>query len=60
MNVRERSPATLADITEDEHPDRVAIVAIEPSSGEALGVARRHGELKRMIEGTSQKMLGAS
>ena len=37
---RELSPAMLAYFTEVDHSDREAIIAIEPGSGEALGVAR--------------------
>jgi acetyltransferase len=40
MRLRELSPAMLADFTEVDHSDREAIIAIGPSSGEALGVAR--------------------
>jgi len=40
MRLRELSPATLAYFTEVDHSDRDAIIAIEPTSGQALGVAR--------------------
>jgi RimJ/RimL family protein N-acetyltransferase len=39
-SLRELSPATLAYFTEVDHSDREAIIAIEPTSGQALGVAR--------------------
>lgn len=39
-NLRELSPTTLAYFTELDHSDREAIIAIEPRSGQALGVAR--------------------
>jgi GNAT superfamily N-acetyltransferase len=37
---RELSPAMLAYFTEVDHSDREAIIALEPGSGVALGVAR--------------------
>ena len=37
---RELSPATLSYFTEVDHSNREAIIAIEPISGQALGVAR--------------------
>ena len=37
---RELSPAMLAYFTEVDHSDREAIIALEPGSGQALGVAR--------------------
>jgi RimJ/RimL family protein N-acetyltransferase len=40
MNLRALSPAMLADFTEVDHFDHEAVIAIEPSSGQALGVAR--------------------
>jgi protein lysine acetyltransferase len=40
ISLRELSPAMLAYFTEVDHSDREAIIAIEPRSGEALGVAR--------------------
>jgi GNAT superfamily N-acetyltransferase len=39
-SLRALSPAMLADLTEVNHSDREAIIAIDPSSGAALGVAR--------------------
>jgi hypothetical protein len=40
MTLRGQSPATLADVTEVDHPDREEIIAIEPTPGQALAVAR--------------------
>jgi acetyltransferase len=39
-NLRELSPAMLAYFTEVDHSDREAIIAIDPASRAALGVAR--------------------
>jgi ribosomal protein S18 acetylase RimI-like enzyme len=39
-NLRGLSPAMLVDFTEVDHSDQEAVIAIEPSSGKALGVAR--------------------
>jgi ribosomal protein S18 acetylase RimI-like enzyme len=38
--LQELSPGTLAYLTEVDHVDHEAVIAIEPSSGHALGVAR--------------------
>ena len=40
MNLRGLTPAMLVDFTEVDHSDHEAVIAIEPSSGQALGVAR--------------------
>ena len=40
MNLRGLSPAMLVDFTEVDHSDHEAVIAIELSSGQALGVAR--------------------
>ena len=40
MNLRALSPAMLADFTEVDHSDHEAVIAIDASSGRALGVAR--------------------
>ena len=40
MNLRGLSHAMLVDFTELDHSDHEAVIAIEPSSGQALGVAR--------------------
>ena len=40
MDLRGLSPAMLAEFTEVDHSDREAVLAIEPRSGQALGVAR--------------------
>jgi L-amino acid N-acyltransferase YncA len=40
MNLRGLSPAMLVDFTEVDHSDHEAVIAIERSSGQALGVAR--------------------
>ncbi len=40
MNLRALSAAMLVDFTEVDHSDHEAVIAIEPSSGQALGVAR--------------------
>jgi L-amino acid N-acyltransferase YncA len=40
MSLRSLSPRMLAYFTEVDHSDREAVIAIEPSSGRALGVAR--------------------
>lgn len=40
INLRSCLPALLAYFTEVDHSDRAAIIAIEPTSGHALGVAR--------------------
>ncbi|MGZ6589411.1 MAG: N-acetyltransferase family protein [Solirubrobacteraceae bacterium] len=37
---RELSPTLLAYFTEVDHSDREAVIAVEPGTGEALGVAR--------------------
>lgn len=39
-NMRGLSPAMLVDFTEVDHRDHEAVIAIEPRSGQALGVAR--------------------
>jgi hypothetical protein len=40
MNLRSCLPAMLAYFTEVDHSDREAIIAVEPTSGQALGVGR--------------------
>jgi ribosomal protein S18 acetylase RimI-like enzyme len=40
INMPAMSPAMLVDFTEVNHSDHEAVIAIEPSSGQALGVAR--------------------
>ncbi|MGZ6693630.1 MAG: N-acetyltransferase family protein [Solirubrobacteraceae bacterium] len=40
MSLRALSPAMLADFTEVDHVDHEAVIALRPSSGQALGVAR--------------------
>ena len=40
MRLRHLSPGTLSQFTELDHANREAIIAIEPASGHALGVAR--------------------
>jgi ribosomal protein S18 acetylase RimI-like enzyme len=49
MELRGLSPAMLANFTELDHSDHEAVIAIEPSSGQPLGVAR-YGRLSEIPE----------
>ena len=49
MNLRGLTPAMLVNFTEVDHSDQEAVIAIDPSSGQALGVAR-YGRLSEHSE----------
>jgi hypothetical protein len=49
INLRSCLPALLAYFTEVDHSDRAAIIAIEPTSVQALGVARWYAAARQCL-----------